>query len=548
MQSPPQGERATEQGARSDGRLAENIVYFARALRAAGIPVGPGAVLDALEAVKAAGVGTRDDFYWTLHAVFVKRHEHSLLFDQAFRIFFRRRGYIDQLMAMMLPQAPNTPRAPEAGATRVHEALFSGLDDKLKKEREIELDARMTVSDREVLQKKDFAQMTSAEIAAAKEAMRRLVLPLAEVRTRRLAPHPRGHLIDVRRTLRASFKGGGDFIDLRFIGPKSKPPPIVALLDISGSMSQYSRLFLHFLHGLTDARKRVATFLFGTRLTNVTRALRARDPDDALAACSASVPDWSGGTRIASSLHVFNKLWARRVLTQGAIVLLITDGLERDADDTLAFEIDRLHRSCRRLVWLNPLLRFEGFEARARGIKTMLPRVDEFRPIHSLEFDGGARRCAPARQPLRRPEGMDAQGRVTAYIRENIAGRPGRTPYSPFASRKNGDEPMLSTDSDILKAAEDWRKEGRAVALATVVETWGSAPRPVGSNLVIDQQGNFLGSVSGGCVEGAVVTEALDVIDSGKPKMLEFGVADETAWKVGLSCGGTIRVFVEKVE
>jgi len=376
----PTGERK-----KSDGRLAENILYFARALRAAGIPVGPGAVIDALEAVKAAGVGTREDFYWTLHAVFVKRHEHSLIFDQAFRIFFRRRGYIDQLMAMMLPQAPNTPRRPEAGATRVHEALFSGLDDKLKKEREIELDTRMTVSDREVLQRKDFAQMTNVEVAAAKEAMKRLVLPLAEVRTRRLKPHPRGHLIDIRRTLRLSLKGGGDFIDLRFVGPRTKPPPIVALLDISGSMSQYSRTFLHFLHALTDARKRVSTFLFGTRLTNVTRALRERDPDDALAACSAGVPDWSGGTRIASSLHAFNKLWARRVLTQGAIVLLITDGLERDADDTLAFEIDRLHRSCRRLVWLNPLLRFEGFEARARGIKTMLGHVDEFRPIHNLE-------------------------------------------------------------------------------------------------------------------------------------------------------------------
>jgi hypothetical protein len=215
--------------------------------------------------------------------------------------------------------------------------------------------------------------------------MKRLVMPLSEVRTRRLAPHPRGHLIDIRRTLRASMKGGGDFIDLRFIGPKTKPPPIVALLDISGSMSQYSRIFLHFLHDLTDARKRVNTFLFGTRLSNVTRALRERDPDDALAACSAAVPDWSGGTRIASSLRVFNKLWARRVLTQGAIVLLITDGLERDADDTLAFEVDRLHRSCRRLIWLNPLLRFEGFEARARGVKTMLPNVDEFRPIHNLE-------------------------------------------------------------------------------------------------------------------------------------------------------------------
>src|SRR5271155_5436912 len=371
------------------GRLAENIVYFARALRAAGIPVGPGAVLDALEAVQAAGVGTREDFYWTLHAVFVKRHEHSILFDQAFRIFFRRRGYIDQVLAMMLPQAPAPPQAPQAGATRVHEALFSGLDDKLKQEREVELDARMTVSDREVLQKKDFAQMTAAEIAAAKDAMKRLVMPLAEVRTRRLAPHPRGRQIDIRRTLRASMKGGGDFIDLRFIGPKTKPPPIVALLDISGSMSQYSRIFLHFLHALTDARKRVNTFLFGTRLSNVTRALRERDPDDALAACSASVPDWSGGTRIASSLHAFNKLWARRVLTQGAIVLLITDGLERDADDALTFEIDRLHRSCRRLIWLNPLLRFEGFEARAHGIKAMLPNVDEFRPIHNLEAMAG---------------------------------------------------------------------------------------------------------------------------------------------------------------
>jgi uncharacterized protein len=378
------------QGETTSGRLAENIVYFARALRAAGIPVGPGSVLDALEALRVAGIGTRDDFYWTLHAVFVKRHEHSVLFDQAFRIFFRRRGYIDQLLAMMLPQTPAAPQQPpQAGATRVHEALFAGLDDKLKKDREVELDARLTVSDREVLQQKDFAQMTAAEMAAAKDAMKRLVLPLAELRTRRLTPHPRGHLIDIRRTLRASMKGGGDFIDLRFIGPKTRPPPLVALLDISGSMSQYSRIFLHFLHALTDARKRVSTFLFGTRLTNVTRALRERDPDDALAACSAAVPDWSGGTRIASSLRAFNRLWARRVLAQGALVLLITDGLERDADETLAFEMDRLHRSCRRLIWLNPLLRFEGFEARARGIKAMLPHVDEMRPIHNLESMAG---------------------------------------------------------------------------------------------------------------------------------------------------------------
>ena len=369
----------------ADGRLAENIVHFARALRAAGIPVGPGAVLDALAAVEAAGVGTRDDFYWTLHAVFVKRHEHSLLFDQAFRIFFRRRGTIDKLLAAMLPQAPREEEKPPPGAQRVQEALLSGLGETERKPPEMEVDARLTVSDREVLQKKDFAQMTAAEVLAAKDAIKRLVLSLDEIKTRRLAPHRHGHLVDMRRTLRASLKAGGAVIDLKYLGLRTKSPPIVALLDISGSMSQYTRLFLHFLHAVTDARKRVHTFLFGTRLTNVTRALKAKDPDEALAAVGANVADWSGGTRIATSLHAFNKLWARRVLTQGAIVLLITDGLERDPDDRLAFEIDRLHRSCRRLIWLNPLLRFSGFEAKAKGIRTMVPHVDELRPIHNLD-------------------------------------------------------------------------------------------------------------------------------------------------------------------
>jgi uncharacterized protein with von Willebrand factor type A (vWA) domain len=348
---------------KSEGRLAENILYFARALRAAGIPVGPGAVLDALEAVKAAGVGTREDFYWTLHAVFVKRHEHSVLFDQAFRIFFRKRAFIDKLLASLLPQAPvREPQAPKPGAQRIEEALFSGLREFEREQPEREADARLTVSDRERLQRKDFAQMSAAEIAAAKDAIKRLVLSLDEVKTRCLAPHRRGHLVDIRRTLRSSLKAGGAVIDLKYLGPRTKAPPIVALLDISGSMSQYTRLFLHFLHAVTDARKRVYTFLFGTRLTNVTRALKQKDPDEALAAVAANVADWSGGTRIASSLKRFNKLWARRVLTQGAIVLIITDGLERDPDDRLAFEMDRLHRSCRRLIWLSAaaFLRFRG--------------------------------------------------------------------------------------------------------------------------------------------------------------------------------------------
>jgi uncharacterized protein with von Willebrand factor type A (vWA) domain len=366
------------------GRLADNIVYFARALRAAGMPVGPGAVLDALAALTTAGVGTRDDFYWTLHAVFVKRHEHSVLFDQAFHIFFRASGTLDALMASLQPALAEAELA-KPGARRIEEALFSGLHQAGGERQVAEADARLTVSDREVLQSKDFAQMSAAEIAAAKDAIKQLALDLDEVRTRRLRPHRHGHKIDIRRTLRASLKAGGAVIDLKYLGPRTRQPPIVALLDISGSMSQYTRLFLHFLHTVTDARQRVHTFLFGTRLTNVTRALKARDPDEALAACATSVADWSGGTRIAASLKGFNKLWARRVLTQGAIVLLITDGLERDPDDRLAFELDRLHRSCRRLIWLNPLLRFEGFEAKAKGIRAMLPHVDELRPIHNLE-------------------------------------------------------------------------------------------------------------------------------------------------------------------
>ena len=369
----------------TDGRLAENILYFARTLRAAGIPVGPGAVLDALDALDVARVRDREDFYWTLHALFVKRHEHMALFDQAFRIFFRKRGFIEKLIAQMLPGAPAAaPKPPAPGAQRIQQALFGELNRREEKS-EVEIDTRLTVSDREVLQRKDFAQMNAAEIADAKQAIARLAFPVDLLRTRRLATSRHGHIIDIRRTLRASLKAGGAVIDLKYLGPRENEPPIVALLDISGSMNQYTRLFLHFLHELTEHKRRVTTFLFGTRLTNVTRAIRQRDPDEALAACSAHVVDWSGGTRIGSSLREFNKRWSRRVLTQGAVVLLISDGLERDADDTLSFEMDRLHRSCRRLVWLNPLLRFEGFEARAKGVQTMLPHVDELRPIHNLD-------------------------------------------------------------------------------------------------------------------------------------------------------------------
>jgi uncharacterized protein with von Willebrand factor type A (vWA) domain len=227
--------------------------------------------------------------------------------------------------------------------------------------------------------------MTAAEIAEAARQIEKLQLSDDSVATRRLIAAPPPGAIDARRTLRASLRTGGSMIPLCYRKPRTVHPPIVVLCDISGSMSQYTRIFLHFMHTLTEQRRRVHCFLFGTRLTNITRQIRKRDPDEALAACSDAVLDWSGGTRIATALHEFNRKWSRRVLGQGAIVLLFTDGLERDGDEDLGIEIDRLHRSCRRLVWLNPLLRFGGFAAKARGIRVMLPHVDEFRAIHSLD-------------------------------------------------------------------------------------------------------------------------------------------------------------------
>jgi uncharacterized protein with von Willebrand factor type A (vWA) domain len=375
--------------AKPDGRLADNIVYFARALRKAGMRVGPASVKDAIEAVLVAGIGSRDDFYWTLHSVFVTRHEDEAVFAEAFRLFWKSRELIEKMLAMFSPVAVDnrTKEKPRAAEERVSQAMFEGHHKGRGREEipEVEVDARFTFSGEEVLRTKDFAQMTVAELADARRAIAGLRLPVDMVRTRRFKADPRGPRIDQRAMMRAALRTGGDLILPRFRSPREVHPPLVVLADISGSMSQYTRIFLHFLHALTEKRHRVHTFVFGTRLTNLTRQMRHRDPDEALAECSAAVKDWSGGTRIGEALSEFNRLWSRRVLGQGAVVLLITDGLERDDISGLAREMERLHKSCRRLIWLNPLLRFDGFEAKARGVRAMLPHVDEFRPVHTLE-------------------------------------------------------------------------------------------------------------------------------------------------------------------
>lgn len=370
-----------------DGRLVANLMHFARALRAAGLPVGPGKVLDAVAAVEQVGLTDRRDFYWTLHAVFINRPDQRLIFDQAFHVFWRNPELLKKMLGLVLPEINVEMPQQQPGeemSRRLAEALHPNPQSREVEETEVEFDAAMTFSDREQLRAMDFEKMSLDELARAKAAIARLRLPIQDVPTRRHGPDPRGARADMRATMRAALRSGG-LIELKRKSPRRRPPPLVVLCDISGSMSRYSRVFLHFMHSITNDRDRVFTFVFGTRLTNITRYLRYRDVDVALDRVAEAVADWSGGTRIGASVAEFNRLWSRRVLGQGAVVLMITDGLDRDAGTGLAHEMDRLHRSCRQLIWLNPLLRYEGFEPRSLGMKAMLPYVDEFRPVHNLE-------------------------------------------------------------------------------------------------------------------------------------------------------------------
>jgi len=392
----------------SGGRLAENIMHFARTLRAAGLPVGPGRVLDAIRAAETVGIGNRQDFYWALHATLVNRREQQEIFDQAFHIFWRNPRLLERAMAMLLPQLRlGAERAADEAemSRRLAEALAresggDGQDDGEQQEK-IELDAVMTYSDRELLQTMDFEKMSAAEIAKAKRLIADMRLPIMALPTRRFRPDRLGRRIDMRATLRAALRST-DSIPLRRRVPRRRHPPLVILCDISGSMSRYSRIILHFLHAITNDRDRVHTFLFGTHLTNVTRYLRHKDIDVALEKVGKTVDDWSGGTRIGRCLADFNSRWSRRVLGQGAVVLFISDGLDRDAGEGLAKEMERLHKSCRRLIWLNPLLRYEAYEPRSMGARTIMPHVDEFRPVHNLESLADLTRVlsAPGRRRL----------------------------------------------------------------------------------------------------------------------------------------------------
>lgn len=370
------------------GLIAANIMHFGRALRAAGLPVGPGRVLDAIRAVETVGLERRSDFYWALHAVFVSRRDQRELFDQAFHVFWRNPKILERMMSLVLPSFGDDTQRPEETVSPRIAAALAGDDPppgaQEEKEEEITFDAAMTWSQTETLGEKDFEKMTAEEVEAAHRAIRTMRLPIEDVPTRRFRRDPTGPKVDMRATLRAAQRHGGDIIPLQRRERHRRRPPLVILCDISGSMDRYARMLIHFMHAVTNDRDRVHTFLFGTRLTNVTRYLRQKDIDVALERVSGQVTDWSGGTRIGACLHDFNRHWARRVLSQGAVVLFISDGLDRDAGDGVGIEMRRLRDSCRRLIWLNPLLRYDRFEPKSLGVRALLPFVDDFRPVHNL--------------------------------------------------------------------------------------------------------------------------------------------------------------------
>ena len=381
-----------------DPKLAGNITHFARALRRAGLPIGPGRVIDAIRAVEAAGFTNKRDFYWTLHACFVNRPEHRRVFAQLFRLYWRDPRFMEHMMSLLTPMVRGVQeeRAAQAAEKRAAEALLDGAevpksDDEEEnssdEETMIEVDASATMSSEERLRTLDFEQMSIDEIAQAKRMLAKLTLPVKPLPSRRGMASPHGRL-DAARSMRRALRRGGEMDGLSFQLPRPRYPNLVVLCDISGSMSQYSRIILHFLHAVSNAKgagwARVHAFTFGTRLTNITRHLATRDVDAALAAAGAEAQDWEGGTRIGACLEAFNRDWSRRVMGQGAVVLFITDGLDRDAPDALSRQMERLHLTARRVIWLNPLLRWDGFAPKAAGIRAMLPHVDSFRAGHSI--------------------------------------------------------------------------------------------------------------------------------------------------------------------
>jgi uncharacterized protein len=365
------------------GHLPEHVLAFGYLLREMGIAVSPGQMIDLVGALEHISLANREDFRATMRCMLILRHEDLPLFDMAFEFFWRKAAGTDldtELMHMVIPQI-KVPRKQLRLPKR--QPPEQPPESEQEQERE-EIELQLTFSRDEALRHKDFGQFSWEEVQACKELMRRMRWKVEERPTRRRKPARQGRMLDFRRTLRQNMRYGGEPIELAWRETQTEPRPLVVICDISGSMERYSRILLQFVHTITAGYSHVESFVFGTRLTRITRQLRHRDIDEAIESVTRQVVDWSGGTRIGEAVREFNFRWGRRVLGRGPVVLLISDGWDRGDPETLSREMDRLQRSCHRLIWLNPLLGSPGYEPLTLGMQAALPYVDDFLPVHNL--------------------------------------------------------------------------------------------------------------------------------------------------------------------
>lgn len=367
--------------------LARNVTHFMRLLRAAGFGLSPAHAVDALEALRHVDIGRRDEVRASLAALTLSGPDQRPLFDAAFDLFWRDPDWEGKLRALLLPRV-DAGAPPPRRSNRLADALAARQPEapaRTPQGRVERFTAPLTFSAQERLAQRDFDTLDAEEWRALQHLIRLRRAHLGLQRTRRLRAAATGTHADLRASARLAVRQHGEWLRWKYRRHVERKPPLVLLLDISGSMSQYSRAVLYFCHALVQSRERMHVFLFGTRLTNVTRALRERDPDDAVRLITEQVRDWSGGTRIGAALADFNRHWARRTLAGRATVLLVTDGIDLEHFDLLDAEMARLARFAHRIVWLNPLLRYAGFSPQARGMQAILPHVDALRPAHNLD-------------------------------------------------------------------------------------------------------------------------------------------------------------------
>lgn len=367
--------------------LARNVTHFMRLLRDAGFGLSPAHAVDALDALRHVDIGTRAEVRAALASLVLSGPDQRPLFDAAFDLFWRDPDWEGKMRAMLLPRV-DAGAPPPRRSNRLADALAARqppAPSPTRPPREEHFTAPLTFSDQERLARRDFETLSADEWRALRHLIRTRRAHLATQRTRRLRAAACGTHADLRASARLAVRQHGEWLRWKYRQHAERKPPVVLLLDISGSMSQYSRAVLYFCHALMQSRERMHVFLFGTRLTNVTRALRERDPDDAVELITGQVRDWAGGTRIGAALADFNRQWARRTLSGRATVLLVSDGIDLEHIDLLGAEMARLRRFAHRIVWLNPLLRYAGFSPQARGMQAILPHVDALRPAHNLD-------------------------------------------------------------------------------------------------------------------------------------------------------------------